>query len=412
MTISLQAPKGFRLHIGVFGRRNVGKSSTLNALTRQRVSVVSDVPGTTTDPVEKPMELSPLGPVLFIDTAGIDDEGALGLERVAQTRKVIDRADLGLIVVDASLGAAAWGGYEETLAADFERRGVPILVLINKCDLAAPDAGFLADCAAKNRPTVEISAKNASELNRGAPQLREALTKLAPEEFLTPPPIISDLVAPGEFVVLVTPIDKEAPKGRLILPQVQTIRDLLDGDCGVVVVKENLLAAALERFRTPPALVVTDSQAFKAVAAIVPEDVPLTSFSILFARQKGDFATLLAGARKIDDLTENSRVLIAESCTHHPIEEDIGTVKIPRWIRAKYGEGVVFERAQGEDFPDVEGLRRYDLIIHCGGCMFNRRAMLTRVARAAESGTPITNYGLAIARLNGILERAVQPLNR
>ncbi len=406
---TLPTPKGFRLHVGVFGRRNVGKSSTLNALTRQNVAIVSDVPGTTTDPIEKAFEMAPLGPLLLIDAAGIDDDGELGWERVAKTRAVFDRTDVGIVVVDATRGQDAWGVFEDEIVSELTRRNVPILVAFNKTDSARPDAGIVAELEAKKTPFVEFSARNDAAAKSGSPKIREALTKLAPEEFLTPPPIVSDLVAPGEFVVLVTPIDKEAPKGRLILPQVQTIRDLLDGDVGCVVVKENLLQAALDRSPTPPALVVTDSQAFKTVAEIVPRSVPLTSFSILFARQKGDLKTLIDGARAIDALTAESRVLIAESCSHHPIEEDIGTIKIPRLLRAKAGETLVVERAQGGDFPTVDELRRFDLIVHCGGCVANRRAMLTRIGRALEAGVPTTNYGLALARLNGILERAVEP---
>jgi len=412
VALQITTPKSLRLQIGVFGRRNVGKSSMLNALTRQRLAIVSDVPGTTTDPLEKALELQPLGAVLFIDTAGVDDDGVLGVERVAKTRQAFDRVDLFLLVIDASLGDDAFGAFEETLVEEARRRKVPALVVLNKIDAADELSVQRLETRLKSLglTTVPFSAKRDFEAKIGAPKLREALIKLAPEDFLTSPPVVSDLVPSGELVLLVTPIDKEAPKGRLILPQVQTIRDLLDGDCGCVVVKENLLESTLGRMNTPPALVVTDSQAFKTVAAIAPESIPLTSFSILFARQKGDLQTLVAGARAIANLNSTSRVLIAEACAHHPIEEDIGTVKIPRLLRKNLGETLKIEHVQGRDFPDVEALKDFDLVVHCGGCMFNRREMLARVQRALEAGTPITNYGLAIASLNGILERAVKPL--
>lgn len=406
----LATPKGLRLQIGAFGRRNVGKSSTLNALTRQDFAIVSDVAGTTTDPIEKAIELLPIGPVLFIDAAGIDDVGALGQERVAKTRQLFERVDLALIVVDITRGEDVWSDYEEALVEEMRRRSTPILVVVNKTDAVdAPTVdAFLAFLDERGLTGVPFSAKLDGSAKIGAPKLRAALTKLAPGEFLAPPPIVADLVPPGSFVVLVTPVDKEAPKGRLILPQVQTIRDLLDADLGCVIVKENLLEEAIEKYK--PALVVTDSQAFKTVDAKTPSEVPLTSFSILFARQKGDLTTMLVGARAIAQLTEDSRVLIAEACSHHPIEEDIGTVKIPRLLRKRVGEELAIEHSHGHDFPDAASLRRFDLIIHCGGCMFNRREMLTRIDRALESGVPITNYGLALAELNGILDRAVEPL--
>ena len=412
MTIQISVPKSLRLQIGVFGRRNVGKSSTLNALTRQSLAIVSDVAGTTTDPLEKALELQPLGAVLLIDTAGVDDDGVLGTERVAKTRQAFDRADLFLLVIDATLGDDAFGAFEEVLVEEARKRNTPLLVVMNKIDGA--DEAIVQKLEARlrsyNLTTARFSAKRDFEAKTGAPELREALIKLASESFWEPPPIVADLLAPGELALLVTPIDKEAPKGRLILPQVQTIRDLLDGDCGCVVVKENLLEAVLRRMNPPPALVVTDSQVFKTVAALVPETIPLTSFSILFARQKGDLKTLVAGARAIDKLTPTSRVLIAEACSHHPIEEDIGTVKIPRLLRKKFGETLRIEHVQGRDFPDVESMKDFELAIHCGGCMFNRREMTSRIQRALEAGTPMTNYGLAIASLNGILERAVKPL--
>ena len=409
MAATFSAPKSVRLQIGVFGRRNVGKSATLNALTRQDFAIVSDVPGTTTDPIEKAMELAPLGPVLLIDSAGVDDEGALGAERVAKTRAVFDRVDVGLIVVDSTLGAGAWGAFEEKIADELARRGVPALVVWNKVDLAAPDASAVEAVRARGLATVETSAALDGAGKSGSLKIREALTKLAPEEFFALPPLVADLIPKSELAVLVAPLDAAAPKGRLILPQVQTIRDLLDGERGCVVVQPELLASALDRFKTPPALVVVDSQAFKTVAEIVPRSIPLTSFSILFARRQGDLRTAVDGARRIAELSPDSRVLIAEACSHHATDDDIGTVKLPRWLRARVGETLQIERAQGRDFPTVDELRRFDLILHCGACSLNRREMAARLGRAAEAGVPITNYGTAIAFLNGILERAVEP---
>ena len=409
MAATFSAPKSVRLQIGVFGRRNVGKSATLNALTRQDFAIVSDVPGTTADPVEKAMELAPLGPVLLIDSAGVDDEGALGAERVAKTRRVFDRVDVGAIVVDSSLGADAWGAFETEIADELARRKVPTLVVWNKVDLAAPASEAREAVRRRGLPTVETSATLDGAGKLGSPKIREALAKLTPEDFLTPPPLVADLVPRGELAVLVAPIDEAAPKGRLILPQVQTIRDLLDGECGCVVARPELLASALERLKSPPALVVVDSQAFKTVAEIVPRSIPLTSFSILFARRQGDLRTAVDGARRIAELAPDSRVLIAEACSHHATDDDIGTVKLPRWLRARVGETLRIERTQGRDFPTVEELRRFDLIAHCGACSLNRREMSARLGRAAEAGVPITNYGTAIAFLNGILERAVEP---
>ncbi|MCX5670149.1 MAG: [FeFe] hydrogenase H-cluster maturation GTPase HydF [Planctomycetota bacterium] len=392
-------PKGFRLHIGIFGRRNVGKSSLLNALTRQQVSIVSDVAGTTTDPVEKPMELLPVGPVLFIDTAGIDDAGALGEMRVARTRQVFDRTDVGIIVLEAG----QWGPFEEAMLEELRRRQAPLIVVSNKADLGLPAADTAARLKGLKIPLVRTVASR----GEGVLDLREALIRTAPEEFINAPAIIGDLVPAGELVVLVVPIDLEAPKGRLILPQVQAIRDVLDVDAYCMVVKERELRDALDRLNRPPALVVTDSQGFLKVAGDTPPDVLLTSFSILFARYKGDLPELVRGALAIDSLKPGDRVLIAEACTHHPIGEDIGRVKIPRWLTQYVGGKLEFTSVQGHDFPD--DLALYKLIVHCGGCMWNRREMLSRMIRCRKAGVPITNYGLAIAYSLGIFERALGP---
>ena len=393
------APKSLRLHIGLFGRRNAGKSSLLNALTRQDVSIVSELAGTTTDPVEKPMELLPLGPVLFIDTAGVDDEGALGDKRVKKTRQVFDRTDVGILVVDAG----RWGEFEEGIFGELSDRNIPIIVAFNKSDLARPLAESLEQLRETKTPFVETVASH----GRGVSELREALIQAAPEEFLRPPALVADLVPPGEMAVLVVPIDTEAPKGRLIVPQVQTIRDLLDGDAYCLVVKERELRDALARLNRPPALVVTDSQAFLKVAADTPPEVKMTSFSILFARQKGDLCQFVEGALAIERLRPGDRVLVAEACAHHPIGDDIGRVKIPRWLTQYVGGELRIDTIQGHEFP--ENLGDYKLVVHCGACMWNRREMLTRMAACRRAAAPICNYGMTIAYTLGIFDRALAP---
>ncbi|HRX85458.1 MAG TPA: [FeFe] hydrogenase H-cluster maturation GTPase HydF [Phycisphaerae bacterium] len=392
-------PKGLRLHIGIFGRRNVGKSSLLNALTRQTSSIVSDVAGTTTDPVEKVMEMLPLGPVVFIDTAGVDDIGDLGALRAARTRQVFDRTELAIVVA----AAGEWNAFEEQLVEEFRARGLPVIVVFNKRDLAAPDAAVVGRLEQQRVAVVEAVAAE----RVGVSALREALIRACPDEFLQSPPILSDLIPPGELAVLVVPIDKEAPKGRLILPQVQAIRDLLDAGCQALVLREHELRAGLSRLTHPPALVVTDSQAFHKVAAETPPDVPLTSFSILFARFKGDLPELARGAYAIDTLRPGDRVLIAEACSHHPIVDDIGTEKIPRWLREYVGGELHFDHVQGHDFP--QDLKPYSLVVHCGACVQNRREVLSRIARCRSQGVPMTNYGLAIAFALGIIDRVLAP---
>ena len=393
------SPKGYRLHIGIFGRRNVGKSSLLNAITHQQVSIVSEFAGTTTDPVEKSMEFLPLGPVLFIDTAGIDDAGALRDLRVEKTRQAFDRTEMAIIVAETG----SWGDFEEQILAEMARRKTPAIVVFNKIDLAQPESALLERLRDLKISSVRTNAPKGT----GIFDLRRAVLDAAPVEFTSGPAILSDLVGPGEIAVLVVPIDKEAPKGRLILPQVQSIRDLLDGDSWCLVVKERELQAALSALNKKPRLVVTDSQAFLKVAADTPPDVPMTSFSILFARFKGDLVTLAMGARAIEGLRAGDRVLIAEACSHHPIGEDIGRVKIPRWLTQYAGGKIQFDHAQGHDFPT--DLSPYKLVIHCGACMWNRKEMLSRILRCREAGVPITNYGLVIAYGLGIFERALKP---
>ena len=392
-------PKSMRLHIGLFGRRNVGKSSLLNAITRQQVSIVSEHAGTTTDPVEKPMELLPLGPVLFIDTAGVDDTGALGTLRVEKTRTVFDRADLGVIVTEPD----GWGAFEEELLAELKQRETPVVVVFNKCDLGKPSSTLVDALTEKDVAVVHAVACDGV----GVLDFRQALLDSAPADFIESPAILADLVGPGEMAVLVVPIDKEAPKGRLILPQMQSIRDLLDGDAYCMVVKERELRDALARLNRPPKLVVTDSQAFLKVAADVPRDVLMTGFSVLFARYRGDLVTQVLGAHAIESLRPGDCVLIAESCSHHPIADDIGRVKIPRWLTQYVGGKIEFVHVQGHDFP--EDLASYKLVVHCGACTTNRRAMLSRILHCRRQGVPITNYGLAIAYSLGLFERALEP---
>lgn len=398
MAIKESTPKGFRLHIGLFGRRNVGKSSLLNAVVRQQVSIVSEIAGTTTDPVDKPMELLPLGPVLFIDTAGVDDEGALGTLRIDKTHKTLDRVDLGVVISDGG-----WGEFETKLIDALTARDVPIIAVFNKIDVTAPPEALLESLRQQKIRVVQTAASEAV----GIDDFRKALLDTAPADFIDNPAIVGDIVGPGNLAVLVIPIDKEAPKGRLILPQAQTIRDLLETSALCMVAKESELKAALANLKKPPKLVVTDSQAFEKVAADTPDDVMMTGFSVLYARFKGDLVTQTLGAMAVEDLRPGDNILVAEACSHHPIGEDIGRVKIPNWLNDYVGGKLNFTTVQGQDFPD--DVSPYKLVIHCGACMWNRRTMLNRILKCRRAGIPITNYGLVIAYSLGIFERALQP---
>ncbi len=383
--------KSNRLHIGIFGRTNVGKSSLLNKVANQSISIVSDVAGTTTDVVEKSMELLPLGPVTFLDTAGLDDNTLLAKKRIEKTFKIINRCDIAVVVCDYN----GIGKYETELIKKFDELDIPYFIAVNKCDVKRVE---IQDY--KNVLYTSVISDEDIVF-----RFKEALVKLLPEDFVNPPKIVGDLVPENSTVILVVPIDKEAPKGRLILPQVQTIRDLLDSNCMPYVVKETELQYALNNLKILPSLVITDSQAFKKVAEIVPDNIPLTSFSILFARLKGDLAEFVKGAETLENLKDGDRVLILESCAHHAIEDDIGRVKIPALLRKKTGKNLVIEHYSGHDFPDITP---YKLIIHCGACMTNRREVLSRILIANNFKIPITNYGVVISYCLGILARAIR----
>jgi len=387
-----------RLHIGIFGRRNVGKTSLLNFLVGQDVGIVSDTPGTTTDVVTKPMEMKPIGPVLLLDTAGLDDVGQLGLLRVERSRKTMGRVDVALVVADGPLGE-----FEEQLLREISATKIGKVVVFNKTDLWTPSSADIQ----KARDLAGLVACVSSTSETGLDELRQAVVAAIPQDFLDDRGILSDLVGPGDVVVLVVPIDLEAPKGRLILPQVQVIREVLDCDARAVVVKERELADTLDMFKSKPTLVVTDSQAILKVAADVPDEIPLTTFSILFARWKGDLDTFVQGTQAIDTLKPGAKILVAETCSHHPIGEDIGRVKIPRWLRQYVGGELQFDHMAGLDFPD--NLKDYSLVVQCGSCMTNRREVLRRILQAKSAGVPITNYGLCISKSLGVLKRALSP---
>lgn len=390
--------KSMRLHIGIFGKTNVGKSSLLNRITNQDVSIVSNIAGTTTDVVEKTMELLPIGPVNFLDTAGINDSTALSSERIEKTMKIINRTDVAIVVCDYN----GIDDYERNLIEKFNELKIPFMIFINKTDEKYPSDSIIEDL---NNYTKHILLSSVKTDDLIVFKIKELLVKLLPEDFVNSPKIVGDLIPQGSTVILVIPIDKEAPKGRIILPQVQTLRDLLDNNCVSVVVKESELKSAIDNLKFAPSLVVTDSQAFKNVSEIVPENIPLTSFSILFARLKGDLNTFSQGAKAIEKLQDGDRVLILESCTHHAIEDDIGRVKIPNLLRKKTGKNLIIDNIAGHDFPDIS---KYKLIIHCGACMTNRREVLSRILLASENNVPITNYGICISYCLGILPRALK----
>lgn len=387
-------PSANRVHIGFFGRRNAGKSSVVNAVTNQELSVVSDTKGTTTDPVTKSMELLPLGPVLIIDTPGYDDEGALGELRVKKAKQILNKTDIAVLVVDATVGISP---VDHELIALFQAKKIPYLTAYNKCDLlSVRDMRTLSQDAS----SVLVSATDRKNID----QLKEKIALLVEPE--NEKKLVSDLVLPGDIVVLVTPIDSAAPKGRLILPQQQMIRDLLSADAVSVVIKENEVEQTLAMLAKKPRMVITDSQAFHIVAKATPRDIPLTSFSILMARYKGFLSSAVAGAMAIDGLQDGDKVLICEGCTHHRQCDDIGTVKLPRWLETYTGKSLLYEFTSGGGFP--EELSPYKVIIHCGGCMLNEREVQYRMKCARDQGVPFTNYGTVIALTQGILSRSLE----
>ncbi|WP_031479189.1 [FeFe] hydrogenase H-cluster maturation GTPase HydF [Maridesulfovibrio frigidus] len=397
--MSNKAPRGIRLVITLAGRRNTGKSSLINSIVEQEVAIVSDHPGTTTDAVAKHYELLPLGPVTFYDTAGLDDTGELGELRIKATQKVLWRSDAVLVVV----GEEGIADYEKQIIESVQDLQIPFLVVFNKNDLQEPSASDLSFCRKNNISCLSVSAKLGANLSA----LKEAIIDMAPEDMKRDPVLAGDLFSAGDFVVCVVPIDLSAPKGRLILPQVQVLREILDCDAVGVTVKEHDLAKSLSNLKEKPALVITDSQVVKSVAEIVPDDIPLTTFSTLFARYKGNLPFLVEGAEAIDTLEDGDTVLIGEACSHHVMDDDIGRVKIPNWISKYTGKNINFETYSGHDYP--EDLERFKIVIHCGACMLNRTEMLRRINECRRRNVPITNYGVAISKLQGVMDRIVAP---
>ncbi len=388
-------PSAERTHIGIFGRRNAGKSSLINALTGQNLSIVSDIKGTTTDPVLKAMELLPLGPVVMIDTPGLDDEGELGTLRIQKSYQILNKTDIAILVVDACVGMTK----EDTdILKRIKDKNIPYLIVLNKMDKIN---GSIENTQIPPEHLLAVSADTGENIH----ELKEKIASLVPSED-NGRRIVGDLIRPGDFIVLVVPVDKSAPKGRLILPQQQTIRDILDSDATTIVVKENELENTLTKLGAKPALVITDSQVFSQVDAVTPKDIPLTSFSILFARYKGNLETVVSGANALESLQDGDTILISEGCTHHRQCEDIGTVKLPKWLKEYTGKNLNFEFTSGNEFP--ADLEKYRLIIHCGGCTLNERGMKYRLKCAEDARVPITNYGTAIAYMKGILDRSIQ----
>lgn len=388
-------PSANRIHIGLFGKRNAGKSSIINAITGQNLAIVSDVKGTTTDPVSKAMELLPLGPVVIIDTPGLDDEGKLGALRIQKAYQTLNKTDIAVLVIDSSIGITK---EDSAILERIIEKNLPYVIVFNKTDLLTEPYTLPENISSDN--SIFVSTFTGNNIYA----LKELIAKQVPQD-ISEKYIVRDLVKPNDFVILVVPIDSSAPKGRLILPQQQTIRDLLECGAISIVVQESELKTTLEQLGKKPSLVITDSQAFKKVSALVPTDIPLTSFSILFARYKGNLDTVVHGAQAIDSLKNGNTILISEGCTHHRQCEDIGTVKLPRWLLERTGKSLHFEFTSGTEFP--VDLSKYDLIIHCGGCTLNEREMKYRLKCAEDQNIPITNYGTAIAHMNGILERSI-----
>jgi len=398
-----KTPKSLRLQIGLFGRTNVGKSSFLNLVAGQDVAITSPVAGTTTDVVEKSMELLPLGPVVFLDTAGLDDRSALAEARLKKTLMIFDRSDVITLVAEPN----TWTDYEEKILEEAKKREIPAILVVNKIDLDSPSPDFIAELQSKNSRVLLCSSVDFDRRDPILNPYKNFLIEVCPDDFLKPPSLVGDLLPEAGLAVLIVPIDLQAPKGRLILPQVQTIREALDFDASVMVVKEREYAHSLTYLKAHPHLVICDSQVVLKMVADTPEGIPCTTFSILFARNKGDLVELARGAAVIDTLKPGDRVLIAEACSHHAIEDDIGRIKIPRWIRQYVGGDLRIDVFSGRDYPDH--LKEYKLVIHCGGCMLTRREMLARIQKAKETKVPITNYGLSISFSQGVIRRVLSP---
>jgi [FeFe] hydrogenase H-cluster maturation GTPase HydF len=398
-----KTPKSLRLQIGLFGRTNVGKSSFLNMVAGQEVAITSTVPGTTTDVVEKTMELLPLGPVVFLDTAGFNDLSTLAQLRMEKTKKVFNRADVILLVVEANI----WNEYEEDILSQAEKNRIPVIIAVNKIDLKIPDNAFIERIKEKTKNFFLCSSTELKNRDDYVDDLKRCLMETCPDDFLNPPALIGDLLPSGGLAILIVPIDLEAPKGRIILPQVQTIRDALDNDAACLIVKEREYAHLLDNLKSPPDIVVCDSQVVLKMMADTPKNIKSTTFSILFARYKSSLVEAVRNVLVIDNLKPGDKVLIAEACSHHPVEDDIGRVKIPRWLRQYVGGDLKIDTCAGRDYPD--NLKDYKLIIHCGGCMLTRREVLVRFRQGKEGSVPITNYGVCISFLQGVLERALSP---
>ena len=398
-----KTPKSLRLQIGIFGRTNVGKSSFLNMVAGQDVAITSPVPGTTTDVVEKVMELLPVGPVVFLDTGGLDDNSNLGSRRVERTRKVFDRSDVSVLILEAE----RWTEFEEEVVRKAQARKSPLILVVNKSDLVSPSEDFLEKIKQTTSRVLVCSSADRARRNEYVNTLKQFLLEVCPEDFLMAPAMLGDIMPRGGLAVLIIPIDFEAPKGRIILPQVQAIRDALDHDSMTLVVKESEYKAALGKLKKSPDLVVCDSQVVDRMVAETPAGVKCTTFSILLSRLKGDIAEMTKGALAIENLKKGDKILISESCSHHAIEGDIGRIKIPKWIQKYLGHAVEIGVCAGRDFP--EDLKNYKLIIQCGSCMLTRRETLARIQRAKRAHVPITNYGLCISYLQGVLERVIEP---
>ena len=399
-----RTPRSNRLHIGLFGRTNVGKSSFLNLIAGQDISIVSPVSGTTTDVVEKNIELLPIGPVVFLDTGGLDDRSILSRKRIERAKKILKRSDVIVIITEPNI----WENFEEEILHKAKEENTPVIIVVNKIDTRTPEESFINKLRKINENKVILmSCINHENIDNYKVEFKQLLQDLLPSDFIAPPPLAGDLVKPGGMAILVVPIDLQAPKGRLILPQVQTIRDILDNDGASIVVKERELKNVIDNLKVKPDIVIGDSQIVLKMCADVPIDIKCTTFSILFARLKGDLLEAARGAAHLENLRRGDKILIAEACSHHPLEDDIGRVKIPRWIRQFVGADIEIDSFAGHDYPD--NLSEYNAVIHCGGCMITRKEMLNRIKYSKSENIPITNYGVAISFLQGVLKRTLEP---